>query len=378
VTTQSAPVPGHTEPWLNLLQADPLPWLRTSEEPFARWVVWRQVDGRRDEDRVVRQALVDTRRHPAVRAVIDGLPDWSVPVRSHAAPSYLPNMLHLLADLGVDADGEPTIARVLDAFLEHRTTEGRFEAFATFIRQPEPAWSTLACDHYSIAEVLVRFGRATDPRVQTALGLAARDLVSTSQGMGCRCLPHNRTGGRGPGRAVDVCPQVTLELLRTFGRLPPGDRPDGLADVARTVLGVWRDRGESKPYMFGHGRHFKAVKWPRIWYSDLWMLDALAAYPEVWSGPDADPHDRRACAELLACLSAYNTGVDGTVTPRSIYRGFSSFSFGQKKQPSPIATAWLTAVLCSYSAIAQDAACVDVAALSSSKGGIGAAVPPPS
>ena len=107
------------------------------------------------------QATLDD---PRVRALVERLPAWSEPVRSHGAPTYAPNLLNLLADFGVTAkDDLPGVQRLLDEMLEHRTTEGRFVAFATFIRQPDPAWSTLACDHYAITEVLVRFGRRRRP-----------------------------------------------------------------------------------------------------------------------------------------------------------------------------------------------------------------------
>lgn len=74
---------------------------------------------------------------------------------------------------------------------------------------------------------------------------------------------------------------------------------------------------------------------------------------------------------------AYNVSPEGTVTPRSTYRGFETFSFGQKERPSPFATALLLAVLRRLDDLAPAAAAVDVGALASSKGGRGTAVPPP-
>lgn len=101
------------------------------------------------------------------------------------------------------------------------------------------------------------------------------------------------------------------------------------------------------------------------------------ATPRVWRGPGSDPADRAALAELAACLVAYNAGPDGWVTPRSVYRGFESFSFGQKKRPSPFATARLLAVLHRLDELAADAEAIDIGALASSKGGQGHALPPP-
>jgi hypothetical protein len=88
-------------------------------------------------------------------------------------------------------------------------------------------------------------------------------------------------------------------------------------------------RGVEKPYQFGHGRQFKIIKWPPTWYGAHALLDTVSRYPQLWRGANADPEDVRSLAELAACLVAYNVSLD-----------------------------------------------VDVAALASSKGGRGTALPP--
>jgi hypothetical protein len=169
---------------------------------------------------------------------------------------------------------------------------------------------------------------------------------------------------------------VTLQALRTFARLPAADQPPGLLDVARVSLRAWQRRGSEKPYQFGHGRQFKIIKWPPTWYGAYALLDTLGGYPQLWRGANADPADVRSLAELTACLVAYNVSPDRTVTPRSTYRGFETFSFGQKKRPSSVSTALLLALLHRLDDLAAAAAAIDVAALASSKGGRGTAVPP--
>jgi hypothetical protein len=128
-------------------------------------------------------------------------------------------------------------------------------------------------------------------------------------------------------------------------------------------------RGEEKPYLFGHGRQFKRVKWPAFWYGAYWVLDALSRYPGLWSGRGARTEDRRAMAELAACLVAYNVGPDGRVVPQSCFQGFTGFSFGQKKVPSAFATARLCVILRRLGPLAEDIIEVDVRTL-------GAALPP--
>jgi hypothetical protein len=135
-------------------------------------------------------------------------------------------------------------------------------------------------------------------------------------------------------------------------------------------------RGAEKPYMFGHGKAFKTVKWPVTWYGAYAVLDTLGRYPGLWRDPAGDPADRAALAELAACLVAYNADSGGQAVPRSVYRGFESFLFGQKRIPSPFSTARLLAVLHRLDELAGDAEAVDVRALTSSKGGKGHAVAP--
>jgi hypothetical protein len=64
------------------------------------------------------------------------------------------------------------------------------------------------------------------------------------------------------------------------------------------------------------------------------------------------------------------------VTPRSCYQGFEAYSFGQKKTPSPFATARLCAILRRFDDLTEEIRAVDVLALGSSKGGTGTPIPP--
>jgi hypothetical protein len=364
------------EAWVGLLGADPRPWLLASPEAPARWVTLARLEDRPEDDPQVTAARAAAVTSPMVADLIDTLPDWGhgPGATGHDSPSYLPNLLAFLADLGVRAGDDPRVERALGAIGSHQDADGRIAAFGRAPGHPEPLWGSLPCDTHLIADVLLRYGRADDPVVVRARDRIAADLGATNQGTAWTCMPDPAVGFRGPGHKGDICPQVTLEALRLFSRLPEAQRPDGLAAAAGTVLDVWRHRGEHQPYMFGHGRRFKTVKWPPLWYGAYAVLDALGRYPGLWRGDD---DDRRSLAELVACVIAYNVAPDGTVTPRSVYRGFAQHSFGQKKQPSPIATALLAAVVRTFGDLADDIAEVDVTILASSKGGSGTPVPPP-
>ena len=364
--------------WLQLLGGDPVRWLLDAGEPAARWATLTGVLDRDPGDPAVQDAHRDVVADTASRELVARLPDWAAGKRlsGHNSPAFAPNLLNLLADMGIGAGDFGQIERLLDAMLAHQEPTGRFPSYAPVSGSEQPVWGALLCDSHAVLEVLVRFGRAHDSRVQAGLERMAADITRTAQGPAWPCLPHSASGWRGPGRKDDFCPMVTLQALRTFARLPPHQQPGELLNAARVSLRAWRARAEEKPYMFGHGRQFKTVKWPPFWYSVYTVLDAVSRYPALWRGPHADSADAQALAELAACLAAYNVSADGTVTPRSTYRGFEAYSFGQKKHPSPFATALLLTVMRRLDGLAPAATKIDIRALPSSKGGTGLAVPP--
>jgi len=360
------------------IPAAPLGWLLGSAEPAARWIALVHLERGDQDDPLVLSARTDALAEAGRAGLLDRLGDWEAPTQAsgHDSPAYAPNPLCLLSDMGCGPGDDPRIERLLDQLLDHQLPDGRFLCYGRLRGFAQPQWSTLPCDTHAITEVLLRFGRGDDPRVQAAVAFLAASLTETAQGPGWLCVPDPVSGFRGPGRKADICPQVTLEALRAFALLPASRRPVGTLDAAGTVLGVWRRRAEQKPYMFGHGVKFKTVKWPTTWYGVHMVLDTLGRYPELWSGPESRPEDRRSLTELAACLAAYNIAPDGTVTPASCFRGFEHLSLGQKRRPSPFATARLHAVLARFAGLEDEIVAVDVAGLGSSRGGSGAPVMP--
>jgi hypothetical protein len=359
--------------------ADPRRWLLQCEEPAARWVTLTAVLDRPADDPEVAAAHRAVVADAGTRALLDRISDWTAgdKIGGHDSPRFAPNLMMLLFDHGVTPGDDPRIGRLLDQMLDHQDGDGRFEAYAARRAGESPVWGALLCDNHAVLDLLVRAGRAAHPKVQAGLRRLAADVTQTAQGPAWPCRPHPVTGFRGPGRRNDFCPQVTLEGLRVLaGAQPPDPWPEEVLRVARVALRAWRMRATEKPYMFGHGKAFKTVKWPPTWYGAYAVLDALGRYPALWRGGQAEPADRVALAEVAACLVRYNLSRDGTVTPRAAFQGFTSFSFGQKKTPSGFATARVLAVLHRLDELAADAAAVDVSALGSSKGGMGTARPP--
>jgi hypothetical protein len=365
----------------SLKRGDPVPWLLASDEPQARFLTLAHLPIEGEGGRpaggkaALAAALADVRSHPATKRLVAMLPtkaDEPADVSGHNKPELVTNVLDLLAEFGLTAASEPRISRLLDQMLSHTDDAGRFRSYAVQ-RSGSPVWGCLACDTHAIADAAGRLGLAGDPRMHRALDAAHADLIETDLGLAWGCPPDPRTGFRGPGRRGEPCPQATLEALRAYSWLPPKQRSKRIAAVVHTVLEIWRQRGTRKPYMMGHGRQFKTVKWPPTWYGAYEIVDVLGRLPETWRD---SPGDRRSLAEIAACLLAYNVAADGTVTPQSAFQGWEWLSFGQKKLPSPLATAMIWTRLAAIEELAGEIAAINVLKLASSKGGTGTALPP--
>ena len=336
-----------------LVPGDPRPALLASDEPYARFVTMTAVLGMAEDDaepRRTRQAVV---ADPRVRALVNRLPDWEsgFDFSGHNSPAFPPNLLRLLHGMGVRAGDFPGIERLLDAMARHQADDGRYLTPGGTTGRAPSAWASLPCDHFAILEVLLLFGRRTAPGIDRALARVRDTFAETAQGFAWHCISDPVAKWRGPGRKNDACLQVTVEALRLFGLVAAAERPEAMAGAARTLLGAWRNRTEQKPYMFGHGRRFVDGKWPPTWYDASAVLEALAPYPSVWKAKTASAEDRTSTAEIVRALAS-TVGPDGMVTPRSCYKGFERYSFGQKKQPSPWATARVCGLLRVFAAIA--------------------------
>lgn len=357
--------------------------LADAVDPGARWLTLTGVMGLSASDDRVTGAHADVLADPLTADLLDRLGVWDEERRlsGHERPEFAPNLITLLFDIGVTPADDSRLAACLTSMLEHQSEDGRFLALGRAKASDEPIWAALPCDAHAILEVLARAGDVDDPRVRAAFVQVARDLTTTAQGPGWRCLPDPRVGFRGPGRKGDCCPQVTLEALRAFSHLDPAARgaviaDAKLADAARTALGIWRDRGTQQPYMFGHGRGFKEGKWPATWYSALAVVETLGRYPDVWDGPAAVADDRQAMAEVAACLAAYCIDDDAQVAPHSVFTGFATHSFGKRGRPSDLAAAQVLRALHRVRPLAAQIDAVDVRALGSAKGGCGTPLSP--
>lgn len=332
--------------WVKLLPKDPRYFLITSGESFSVYRTLTDLFKLPLDHPDVIKAHDNLLKDPLVNYLLDNLSDWEKDLtKAHNKADYLPNQLWLLLDWGVKPKDDNRMQKAIDKILLHQDEEtGQFlayiEAYDRKTKIKFPMWSSALCDHNLIVSVLLLAGLKNDERVQFGLKRMNELLKDTTQGKGWKCEPWLYYKRRGPGRVNDVCPIIVADALRGYWVIPQDKWPDSLLEVGLTLLNCWIKRSEEKPYMFGHGKKFRLPRAPFFWYNIGTVLDAVRHYPTL---------TKTQAFRELAAVSLLEFTVDSVFIPKTVYLYFKDYSFGQKKEPSP----WITLFL---SRIYKDAA----------------------
>jgi hypothetical protein len=335
--------------WIKILPMDPRKFLIESGESFTVYRTLTDLfDLPFDHPEVVKSRSIML-NDPLVTYVLDNLSDWDKDlVKAHNKADYLPNQLWLLLDWGIKPEDSPRMQEAIEKILAHQDEEnGQFlayiEAYDRKTKTKYPMWSSALCDHNLITSVLLLSGLDKDKRVQMGLNRMNTLLKDTTQGLGWKCEPWLYYKRRGPGRVNDVCPMIVADALRGYWVIPQETWPENLIEAGITLLNCWNKRSEEKPYMFGHGKKFRLPRAPFFWYNIGTILDVTRHYPALIK--------TQAFRELVA-VSLLEFTPRGLFIPKSVYLYFKNYSFGQKKEPSP----WMTFFL---SRIYKNAADID-------------------
>ena len=352
--------------WTKLLKKDPRKFQIESNESFTVYRTLTDLfDFPQDHPDVIKahnNVLTDSQ----VNNLLDKLSDWEEDlVKAHNRAEYLPNQLWLLLDWGVKPEDDQRMQNVIDKILKHQDEEnGQFlayiEAYDRKTKTKYPMWSSALCDHNIIVSVLLLAGLAEDKRVQFGLERMNELLTKTTQGKGWKCEPwlyYKR-------RVNDVCPMIVADALRGYWTIPKDHWPEGLIDAGKTLLNCWSNRAADKPYMFGHGKKYRLPRAPFFWYNIGTILDSVRHYPELIK--------TQPFRELLA-VSVLKFSSEGLFIPQTVYLYFKDYSFGQKKEPSPWMTLFLSRIyknaLESDPNIIDSVKKIDGTSLKGSKGG---------
>lgn len=159
------------------------------------------------------------------------------------------------------------------------------------------------------------------------------------RGNGWPCAVSQELGKwRGPGRKDDPCPYANLVMLKVLAQTEWNDSPATRAGT-ETALRLWTESQERHPYMFYMGTDFRKLKAPFIWYDILHVLEVLTQFP--WLKSDGHLKD------MIETMRAKSDG-QGRYTPESIWKAWSGWDFGQKKETSRALTFFVQRVLQRY------------------------------
>ena len=274
-----------------------------------------------------RQALMADRQVKALLADLDTWP--GPPLKRHNDAGHLLHKLVFIADLVLKAD-DACLDRVVESILSQRSSEGLFRVVFNIAPRyggtGEDQWAWMLCDAPLVLYAVLKLGLKEDPRVQAA----AHHLTSLVRENGWPCAVAPELGKfRGPGRKSDPCPYATLLMLKALSEVPEWRDSDASRIGAETLLGLWEQRKERRPYLFAMGTDFGKLKAPLIWYDILHVTDVLTRLPWL--------HEDRRLREMVETVKV-KADKQGCFTSESVWRAWGEWEFDQKRSPSR----WLT------------------------------------
>jgi hypothetical protein len=297
------------------------------------WVQYRarlDILGQPEHDTEVIAAKQAMLSHHQIKTLLSGLTDWpGSALKRHNDASHLLHKLVFVSDLGLSASA-PSLEKIIQRILEHQAKDGPFQVIANISPQyggsgqDEKAW--MLCDSPSILYSVKKLGLQDLSVTQSA----ARHLAGLSTDNGWPCTVSSNLGKfRGPGRKTDPCPYATLISLKALSQIPEWRDSEVCARGADSLLQLWEQRKERRPYLFAMGSDFAKLKAPMVWYDLLHVLEVLTQFRSLRK-------DRR-LLEMVGILAAKSDN-EGRFTAESIWKAWSNWEFGQKKSPS----FWLT------------------------------------
>ncbi len=306
-----------------------IPWLMDSEP----WIEYRtRIDllGQPEDHPEVEKAYHALLSFPPISSLISELSEWPGPIlKSHKKAGHFLHKLGFLADIGLRSD-HPGVEEIVRRISEHRSPEGVFQVLVNinprYGGSGEDEFVWMLCDAPLVTYALVKFGVGEKQEIQESLEF----LIELQRENGWPCAVSSQLGKfRGPGSKADPCPYANLVMLQLLAQFPSKHNDPEVRRGVETMLSLWDQRHEKRPYLFAMGTDFAKLKAPLIWYDILHVADVLTQFPWVL-------RDQR-LQQMIGVLRG-KAGQDGKYTPESVWMDWKGWEFGQKKVPSK----WIT------------------------------------
>jgi len=280
----------------------------------------------------VRRAREAAWEHPQVKTLIEALGAWPGPIlKSHKSAGLVLHKLVFVADLGFRAD-DAGVSNIVRRIQARKSEEGPFQVLVNISPKyggtGEDQFVWMLCDAPLVLYALNKFGLSDSQEVQNATNY----LVGLVRENGWPCAVAPELGKfRGPGRKSDPCPYANLLMLKLLAQFPEYHASHSVQIGVETLLSLWEQRRERRPYLFAMGSGFAQLKAPLIWYDILHVADVLTQIAWV--------RDDSRLLEMVGIIKS-KEGEGGRFTSESVWRDWKGWDFGQKRDPSW----WITLV----------------------------------
>ena len=263
---------------------------------------------------------------PMIRGLLSDVCNWEqVVLKRHNDASHPIHKLSFLADIGVSPQ-DVNIQSAIKGILKHRSDEGPFQVLSNyptnFGGSGEDEWLWCLCDAPILLYILIKFGLGDDQKIISA----HEHLESLIRDNGWPCSAAKALNQfRGPGKKGDPCPYANLIMLKTTTALNSKEISINSRIGFETILDLWENSREKRPYLFKMGTDFQKLKVPFVWYDILHVLNVLSYFKEIHLDP-------RFLSMLTVVLSKAGPGFK--FSSESIWTKWKGWEFCQKKDPS--------------------------------------------
>lgn len=299
-------------------------WLLEGPE-WIRYVTTKDLLAVRDETEAQVNLHELLLKDTLISSLVKSAAAWeSSPLRRHNDADHPIHKINFLADLGF-TKRQSSISSLAEKILNHQDPTGPFLTLSNFPTHfggsGKDEWLWVLCDAPLLTNALIKFGYGNETLVLDSLNYL-KSLVGEN-GWLCTACAQLRNF-RGPGKKDDPCPYANMIMLKTLATA--GDLES--APVKRgieTLLGLWDNSREKRPYLFKMGNDFRKLKTPFIWYDILHLTEVLSQFPQVYSD--------NSFQEMISIILS-KSDDKGRYTSESIWTKWTGWEFCQKQEPS--------------------------------------------
>ena len=324
------------EAWKKRLHGDPTPWLLESEEPWTRYRTEIDLLETPVDSPELTKTKNEILKHPKTKQLIKEASGW-LPVAPgrNSDPTISYYKLRMLTDFGF-SQKDPGISGIIKKAIEHKENS----LFAVRGAPPERAkkgekyqkpdskadvWHISPCTSPIITYSLLSSGFES-PDVKQSVS-ALKDLWPTEKGWFCHYFFVNSQFKK----LNAGCPMAGLMTLEVFSQIPHLKESEYAQNAFSPLEFHWKHK--KTIYYFGRSKKFWTLKYPFVWYNALYLADVLTKFDFL--------KKHKMVQEIIDWVESSQDG-EGRFKPTSIFMPYKSWSFGNKKEPSP----WVTFLCC--------------------------------